>query len=181
MNAAERALDLLSRSLMVLAAIAILGMMTQVVIDVALRNIWHSTLSGTEEVVSAYYMIACAFLPLAWVQRERGHVSIELFTAWMPERAISFLDGVVAAAVACGLLIFTHATFGKAVTMTEEAEIMIGTIDVTVWPSRWMLPLGLGAMALTLILQSVQEFGRAFALLPPRRRYSAPAEDTEQI
>lgn len=181
MNAAERTLDLLSRSLMVLAAIAILGMMLQVVIEVALRNIWHTTLAGTEEVVSAYYMIGCAFLPLAWVQRERGHVIIELFTSWLPERATAFLDGVVAAVVAAGLLIFTHATFGKALTMTAEGEIMIGTIDVTVWPSRWMLPLGLGAMALYLILQSVQEFGRAFGLLPPRRPAPALSDDIEQI
>lgn len=181
MNAAERALDLLSRSLMVLAALAILGMMLQVVVDVALRNIWHSTLPGTEEVVSAYYMIACAFLPLAWVQRERGHVVIELFTSWMPKRATSLLDGVVGLAVACGLLIFTHATFGKALAMTEDGEIMIGTIDVTVWPSRWMLPVSLGAMALCLIIQSIQEFGRAFGLLPPRRPAPVLSDDIEQI
>lgn len=181
MNAAERTLDLISRILMVFAAIAILGMMLQVVIDVALRNIWHSTLPGTEEVVSAYYMIACAFLPLAYVQRERGHVIIELFTSWLPERATAFLDGLVAAVVAVGLLFFTQATFGKAIAMTEEREIMIGTIDVVVWPSRWMLPIGLGAMALYMLLQSAQEFGRAFGLLPPRPRPPALGEEAEQI
>ncbi|NYZ16527.1 TRAP transporter small permease [Azospirillum sp. RWY-5-1] len=181
MNAAERALDLLSRSLMVLASLAILGMMVQVVIDVALRNIWHSTLAGTEEVVSAYYMIGCAFLPLAWVQRERGHVIIELFTSWLPERSTAFLDGVVMAVVGAGLLVFTVATFDKALAMTADNEIMIGTIDVTVWPSRWMLPIGIGAMALCMILQSVQEFGRAFGLLPPRPRPAALAEDIEPI
>ena len=73
--------------------------------EVMLRTAFKLTIPGTEETVSAYYMIACAFLPLAWVQRGRAHVSVEVFTLWMPPRMLALLDGLVYVGTVSGHLI----------------------------------------------------------------------------
>lgn len=153
----RRALDGLTNVLMVLGAVAILLMMAQIAVEVTLRTFWHDTIPGTEEIVSTYYMIGCAFLPLAWVQRERGHVIVELFTVWLPPRAAAVLDGIVALICAAAIAIFLYASVLKAVAMTREGEILIGMIDVTVWPSRWIVSVGLGAMLLYLIVHAIAD------------------------
>lgn len=180
MTAIRRTLDALSMVLMVIGALAMLGMMLQVMVDVALRNLFKSTLPGTEEMVSAYYMIGVAFLPLAYVQRERGHVIIELFTLKLPPRVIAALDGVVYVVCCAALWFFTYAAFRQAVLMTEQSEIMIGTIDVTVWPARWLMTAGLAVMALYMMLQAVEQFLWA-AGVAVRHQPAEHTEETETI
>lgn len=154
MIAIRRILDWLTNVLMVLGAFSILLMMFQIAVEVALRTLFKDTIPGTEEVVSTYYMIGCAFLPLAWVQRERGHVIVELFTIWMHPRAAAALDGVVTLICAAGIAIFFFAGVEKAIDMTAQGEILIAMIDVVVWPSRWILPAGLGTMLLYMLLHA---------------------------
>lgn len=157
MKSTQHLLDRLAQLLMVIGAACILMMMLQVVAEATLRTLFKQTIPGTEEIVSAYYMIGCAFLPLAWVQRHKGHVIIEIFTIWMSPRAAAALDGVVAVAVSVCLTIYAYAGLVKAVAMTRDDEILIGMIDVVVWPSRWMVPAGLILMVAFLLLQAVDE------------------------
>lgn len=146
---------------MVLGAASILLMMLQIMAEVVLRTAFKGTIPGTEETVSAYYMIGCAFLPLAWVQRSRGHVMIEIFTLWLSPRAAALVDGLAYLACAVATSIFIYATIVKAVAMTIDGEILIGTMDVIVWPSRWIVPVGLTAMTLYMVLQAVADLVRA--------------------
>ena len=161
MIAIRRILDWLTNILMVLGAISILLMMLQITAEVALRTLFKDTIPGTEEIVSTYYMIGCAFLPLAWVQRDRGHVIVELFTIWMRPRAAAALDGVVTLICAAGIAIFFFAGVEKAVGMTAQGEILIAMVDVVVWPSRWLLPAGLGTMLLYMLLHAVGDLAWA--------------------
>lgn len=158
MRGLTRLLDIVADALLAISCVAVVAMMLQVTADAFLRTFLHWSVPGTEEIVSAYYMVAVAFLPLAFVQRERGHVMIELFTMRLAPRTNALIDSVVFVVCGLGLAIFTYAALMKAVAMTEESEILIGTIDVTVWPSRWFLPVGCGAMALYMWLHAVQDF-----------------------
>ncbi len=172
-----RLLDVVSDTLLAVSCVATVAMMLQVTADAFMRTFFHWSVPGTEEIVSAYYMVAVAFLPLAYVQRERGHVMIELFTMRLSPRINALIDSVVFTACGVGLAIFTYATFFKAIAMTEEAEMLIGTVDVTVWPSRWFVPAGCGAMALYLWTHAVQELLWALRGGPREHSESPHAHD----
>lgn len=158
MRGLQRLLDIVADVLLTVSCVAVVAMMLQVTADAVLRTFLHWSVPGTEEMVSAYYMVAVAFLPLAFVQRERGHVMIELFTMRLSPRTNALIDSIVFTVCGIGLAIFTYAALRKAMVMTEDAEILIGTIDVTVWPSRWFVPVGCGAMALYMWLHAIQDF-----------------------
>jgi len=154
----KRLIDRLSSVLLVLGGIAMAVMMVNVAVDIVTRNLLRITVPGTLELVSYYYMVAVVFLPLAFVQRSRGHVMIELFTLWLPRRVNAFIDAIVYLLGAIGLGLFTYAAFGKAIYMTGVNEMQFGVIDVVVWPGRWFVPIGCGAMVLQLLLQATAEF-----------------------
>ena len=161
MHALERWLDRLAGMLMWLGGVAIVLMMVQIMVEVVLRSLFKTTIPGTEETVSAYYMIGCAFLPLAWVQRERAHVKVEVFTLWMSPRVAAAFDAGVMLLCAAATAVFAWAAAGKAIAMTAAGEILIGAADVVVWPSRWIVPVGLAAMALQMVVQAFADLAWA--------------------
>jgi TRAP-type C4-dicarboxylate transport system permease small subunit len=162
MRGIQRLLDYLAGALLLVGAACIMLMMLQVMTEVVLRTVFKQTIPGTEETVSAYYMIGCAFTPLAWVQRQKGHVMIEIFTLWLKPRQAAAMDGVVYLVCAVLLGIFAYAGITKAWAMTEQEEILIGAMDVVVWPSRWLVPAGLITMIAYMVLQALDELRFAF-------------------
>lgn len=180
MDLLERVTDRLVQVLTVLGAACVVAMMAMVMLDVTLRELVSWPIPGTNEMVSYYYMVGSVFLPLALVQRERGHVMIELFTLWMPPRGRSAMDAVVLVVCAIAMILFAHAGLEKAIMMTERDEYRVGLTDVAVWPSRWFVPFGCGAMALVMLLQAAREVmyaaGRSQA-----HQEAMHMEDAEQV
>lgn len=157
MRRIQKALDVIAVLLLWIGAITMILMMLQIMGEVILRTFFRRTIPGTEEIVSAYYMIGCAFLPLAWVQRSRGHVMVTVFTMWLRPRPAAALDAFAYLVCAVATGIYAYAGLHEALAMTREGEILIGTMDVVVWPSRWFVPLGLVGMLFYLVLQAVAD------------------------
>jgi len=83
----RRAFDRATDVAMLLAEIAIVLMMVHVAFELAVRWLFNSGIAGTYEVVTYYYMVACAYFPLAYVTRGDGHISAQIFTQALPRRA----------------------------------------------------------------------------------------------
>ena len=64
----KRVLSRLATWLMYMGGIGIVAMMLNVVADVTMRTVLNVALPGTIELVSSWYMVAFAFLPLAHIQ-----------------------------------------------------------------------------------------------------------------
>jgi len=167
MSALRRLVIFLCNTLMFIGGAGMLIMMLQVCADAAMRTLLNSSVPGTLEIVSFYYMVAVVFLPLAYIQLHRGHVIIELFTAGLGPRATSFLDGVVYLFATFAMAYFTMAAFLKAVAMTNLGEFVLGVILVFTWPARWLVVAGTGLMSIVYALSSVEEFSRAFGWAEP--------------
>ncbi len=70
-----------TRSVRILALIGSIGtvaMMFHICFDVVLRDFFRISLVTTPEVVARYYMVVVAFLPLAWLEKRNGMISVEL-------------------------------------------------------------------------------------------------------
>src|SRR3546814_20205192 len=68
--------DRLAKALMFLSCAIMLAMVLHIVADVMARYLFNQPLAGTIEVVSNWYMVGVAFLPLAYVQWHREHLIV---------------------------------------------------------------------------------------------------------
>ncbi len=68
------------------AALSLLLMMMQTVVDIVLRSAFNRPIEGNLEVVSLYHMVAVVFLPLALVELKHEHISVDMFLAVLPQR-----------------------------------------------------------------------------------------------
>jgi TRAP-type C4-dicarboxylate transport system permease small subunit len=144
-----------------LAMAAGLCMMLHVTADVVGRSFFNHPLPGTTEIVSAYYMVAAAYLPWAYIARGDGHIMVELFTHRAPARVNAVLDAFVHLLTIAYLLVFTWQTGLRAVEQYYAKEVWeAAALYIPVWPSRWLLPLAGGLMALYLLLRVMRDMAR---------------------
>ena len=76
-----------AKSAMVLATLFLVLMALHVSLDVGLRYLFGKSFTGTLEFVSFYYMVAVVFLPLAYVELQREHISVDVLVGRLPSIA----------------------------------------------------------------------------------------------
>jgi TRAP-type C4-dicarboxylate transport system permease small subunit len=152
----ERWAARLSGLLCFIAGIALLWMMVQITLDSILRYGFNAPLDGTVELISAYHMTVVVFFPLAYVTQRGGHIVVTMFTQNLPPRVLDGLERVVNAISFAVMVVIIWKTGQEAIFRTIEGETRdAGLVLIEVWPSRWVLPLGCGAMALYLAIDSL--------------------------
>jgi TRAP-type C4-dicarboxylate transport system permease small subunit len=148
--------------LMWLAMLAGALMMLHVSADVAGRTMFNHPLPGTTEIVSAYYMVAAAYLPWAYVARRNSHIMVELFTQLAPPRFNQWLDIVVKILTLAYVSLFSWVTAQRALHQFRADEVWEAAGGyIPVWPSRCLLPLAAGLMALYLLLRVAADLRQA--------------------
>jgi TRAP-type C4-dicarboxylate transport system permease small subunit len=152
----RRALDRMTDAAMLAAELAIVLMMVHVTMELAVRWFLRTGVAGTYEFVTYYYMVGCAYLPLAYVTRGDGHISAQIFTQALPERARAILEGIILIALGLFMLLVTWQTSVEAVSMTRVGEVYHAIVSVPKWPARWFLPIGSVLMATYAFLLAAQ-------------------------
>lgn len=140
----------------ILGAIAVALMMVHIAVDVVAKYVFGVPMPGTITVVSNYYMIVVAFLPLAFTERANGHISVEVLVEHFPRGLQRWLNvlAMVISAVVLGFM--TWQSF-----IDAERARAIGTFEIeqdmklSIWPARYLLPLGCALMTLTLVAKIV--------------------------
>lgn len=147
MRPTDRAIQLPMSFFVWIGSVAIVLMMLHVVIDVFSRIAFNHPLDGTTEIVSRFYMVLVIFMPLAYVCHHEGHILVELFTKNLSRRNLARLEAAI------GVVTFVYVAWFAWETLVEsylsyESQELAETADgfMEVWPSRFVLPIGLGLM-----------------------------------
>lgn len=155
----DNLLDVWSRALLALAIIAGLAMMVHVTVDVFFRTVLNEPLAGTNETVAAYYMIAAAFLPIAFLGRTGGHISADIFTGFLSPAAMRWVDAFTSLLGIVYMAFFTWQSWVSALRHTANREVLeIPNGFLVAWPSRWMLPVAGASLLLCLVLRLARDF-----------------------
>ncbi|WP_417722608.1 TRAP transporter small permease [Salipiger sp.] len=162
----------------VIAGLATILMMLHITADVALKHFAGFAPPGTIAIVSTYYMVIVAFLPLAMVERRDGHITVEVLADHFPPKlaTLSRFAGLL-----LSMVIFAVLTAGAWSVAVEKYAIGAFIIEygtpIPVWPSYFLLPLGTGLMTLVLGF-------RCLAMLTGREdptRQEGDARDTLEL
>lgn len=157
-----RWLEIPINALLWLGIVAAFLMMMHVTADVTGRTVFNRPLEGTTEIVSAYYMVAVAYLPWAWIARTDGHIRVEMFTSFLPPRGIVWLEIAVKFATLVFIAFFVWRATLRAVEQFGAGEVwQAGTKYLAIWPSRFVLPVAGGLMIIYLALRIANDVATA--------------------
>ncbi len=154
----DRALELWTRALLALAILAGVAMMVHVTMDVTARTVFNSPFRQTNQMVAAYYMIAVAFLPIAFLGKHDDHISADVFTDHMGPRGRKVLAVFTTVLFIFYMVIFTWQSWVAAGRYWDQGEVReISGGYMIVWPGRYMLPVAGGSLVLVLVLRLVRQ------------------------
>jgi TRAP-type C4-dicarboxylate transport system permease small subunit len=165
--------DFATRSVRILALIAAIGtvaMMLHICLDVALRNFFRISIDVTPDIVARYYMVILAFLPLAWLERRNGMVTVELLDWALGPRARQISNVFVALFSAAIYVVLAWTTARSALRHYGVGTFVEFThYRLPVWHSHFLPPLGFILAAAVCLLKALE-----FAVAPGRGRSPEP-------
>ncbi len=151
----KRAVLLMSSILGVLATVATLILMIAIVIDVVFRTLYERSVPGILE-LSETTLVAAVFLGMAYTGATNSHIVVDLLTERLPA-SISRWVVALAWTLTVGILAWMlYGTTRRAIESTQASEIRMGIINWPIWPSRWLIVIGLLAMLIVAVVNMVR-------------------------
>lgn len=179
MLALEKWLARLINLFTVIGAIALVLMMLHISADVLSTIVFNKPLPGTIPVVSQYDMIIVSFLPLALVERQSGHISVEVVTERLRPSVQNWLAFLATALGFVMFSAFTWRTWNEAVLKFNTGTFSYEQgVKVITWPTYFFLPLGTGLLALVLLYKLVR-FLRRGPLFRTNDRFACDPESAD--
>jgi len=160
-----RTLNGLTNAGALVGGLLLVAMMVQINLDVICRFFFDAPLPLTLEIVSHYYIVAVVFLPLAMVERDNAHISVELLSQHLPPRPRELLIAAVCVVSALYYAMFTYVTWVDGLDRFATREYIMGSYVLAIWQSRFLLPIGCGLLTLYLVWKSIRLFKGAPHLL----------------
>jgi len=151
----------LTHLLGLIAGATVALMMFHVMIDVVGKYAFNAPLPGTAEIVAAYYMIGCVFLPLAWVEASGGSIVVEVVYEKCSPRVQAVMLKLADVVSIVYYAILGWFSWGVAMHAWRINETVDGIWRITTWPAKFLLPLGfLLAVVVILLRLFLGERGR---------------------
>lgn len=133
-----------NRLFLFVGGLILLLMTVQIGLVAVTRTLFGVAFDGSVEIAKFYYMVALSVLALGAVQAQREHIIVEIFTQWMGQRATAVLDWCALVFTTIYASVLTWGCLLAAIDAYESSEsYRLFAYDLTIWPSRWVLAIGL--------------------------------------
>mgnify|MGYP000029367884 CR=1 FL=1 len=157
----------IERVFVLVAGIFAFMLMFLAVISVTGRNLFNEPLRGYVDWIETL-MPLIAILGVSYVQREGGHIRMDILIGQLKGRPLWLAEFVTTLAiflVIAALVYGTWAHFDRSFDLSKPLWSRDSTIDIglPLWPAKLVVPVAFFVMSLRLILQLIG-FGRAFVL-----------------
>jgi TRAP-type C4-dicarboxylate transport system permease small subunit len=155
MDNVYRLASAVSRILALIGAIGVVLMMLHICTDVLLRNLFRYSLPVTVDVVSRYYMVAIAFLPLAMLEIRREMISVELIDFLLSRQLRRLSDILVCLVSSAIYTVLAYTTWIDAASNFRRGTFVeLVDIKMPIWHSYLLPPIGFTIAALATILMA---------------------------
>lgn len=163
----DRQLLRLERFLGLLSGLAVFSLMVLAVISVGGRNLFNAPLPGYVDWIEQV-MPLIAFMGISYVQRDGGHIRMDILIGqlrgralWAAELVSVLLMLALMAALVWGSWAHFQRSFDFGVPLwSRDSSIDIG---LPIWPAKLLAPVAFSVLCLRLVLQA-WGYGRALLL-----------------
>ena len=160
----DRTLLGFERALALLSGIAVFSLMVLAVISVSGRNFANSPIPGYVDWIEQA-MPLIAFMGVAYVQREGGHIRMDILVGALKGRALWIVEFITVFAMLILMLLLvwgSYAHFERSFSFDAPWWSNDSSIDIALplWPAKLLAPIAFAVLCLRLGLQLVA-YGRA--------------------
>ena len=163
----DRKLVKLERVFALVSGLAVFSLMFLAAYSVTGRKFFNAPLSGYVDLIEAA-MPLMAFMGISYVQREGGHIRMDILIGSLKGRALWLFELVSILFIlllVVALIWGSWSHFDRSFDMSKPLWSRDSSIDIglPIWPSKLLVPVAFSVLALRLLLQA-WGYGRAFVL-----------------
>ncbi len=163
----DRQLLRLERIFALMSGLAVFGLMLLAVVSVGGRNAANAPLPGYVDWIEQA-MPLIAVMGIAYVQREGGHIRMDIVISRLRGRALwlfELLSVLLILALMLALVWGSWSHFTRSIDFNAPLWSRDSSIDIglPVWPAKLLVPVAFSVLCLRLVLQ-VWGYGRALLL-----------------
>lgn len=163
----DRSLLRLERFLALLSGLAVFALMVLAVISVGGRNAMNAPLPGYVDWIEQA-MPLIAFLGISFVQRDGGHIRMDILISRLRGRALWLFELVSVLLILLLMLALVWGSwshFDRSFDWSSPMWSRDSSIDIGIplWPAKLLAPVAFSVLCLRLVLQ-IWGYGRAFLL-----------------
>ncbi len=164
----------LERFLALVSGLAVFSLMFLAVASVGGRNLFNAPLPGYVDWIEQA-MPLIAFMGIAYVQREGGHIRMDIVVGALKGRALWLVELITTCAILILMLLLvwgSWAHFERSFDMSAPWWSRDSSIDISIplWPAKLLVPVAFSVLCLRLMLQI---WGYACAFIHGRARPTA--------
>ncbi|WP_428925431.1 TRAP transporter small permease subunit [Marinibacterium sp. SX1] len=163
----DRALVPLERFFALLSGLAVFVLMCLAVYSVTGRKFFNAPLPGYVDLIEAA-MPFIAFLGIAYVQRNGGHIRMDIVVGSLKGRALWLFELISTLLILLLIVMLvwgSWAHFDRSFDLSRPLWSRDSSIDIglPIWPSKLVVPVAFAVLVLRLLLQ-IWGYGRALVL-----------------
>ena len=163
----DKQLVKLERFFALLSGLAVFSLMFLAAYSVGGRKFFGSPMAGYVDWIEML-MPLIAFMSIAYVQRDGGHIRMDIVIGQLKGRALwaaELLSVILILLLIVGLIWGSWAHFDRSFDFSRPLWSRDSTIDIglPVWPSKILVPVAFSVLCLRLLIQ-IWAYGRAFVL-----------------
>lgn len=160
----DQGLMRLERFMALLAGLAVFGLMVLAVVSVSGRNGFNQPLPGYVDWITQL-MPLIAFMGISYVQRDGGHIRMDILVARLSGRPLWLFELITTALILILMLLLvwgTWAHFDRSFDMSKPMWSRDSTIDIglPIWPAKLLAPVAFAVLCLRCTIQVIG-YGRA--------------------
>ncbi|MCI5038147.1 MAG: TRAP transporter small permease [Donghicola eburneus] len=160
----DQGLMRLERFMALLAGLAVFGLMVLAVVSVSGRNGFNQPLPGYVDWITQL-MPLIAFLGISYVQRDGGHIRMDILVARLSGRPLWLFELITTSLILILMLLLvwgSWAHFDRSFDMSKPMWSRDSTIDIglPIWPAKLLAPIAFAVLCLRCTIQVIG-YGRA--------------------
>lgn len=154
----------LERFFALIAGFAVFGLMVLAVVSVTGRNLFNEPLPGYVDWIQQL-MPLIAFMGISYVQRDGGHIRMDILVAQLRGRPLWIFEFVTTAMI-LGLMVLlvwgSWSHFDRSFDFSKPMWSRDSTIDIglPIWPAKLLAPVAFAVLCLRTVIQLIG-YGRA--------------------
>ena len=151
-----RLVDGAAKGLALVAALALVLLATNVLVDVIGRAAFNRPFTGTLEYTQNWWMPALTLLAFAYTEKRQEHIKVTILLDTLPlamRRAVEGIFGLIATAL---LLALAWHGLNEALEAAAYGQTTASSPPVAIWPTKFAAPVGILALALQILATSAR-------------------------
>jgi TRAP-type transport system small permease protein len=138
-----------------LAVFTLLVMTIWIFLDVMLRFLFNTPITGTLEITGEYMLVILVYFSISMTYRENGHINVTFITNKFSKRTNNFLKALTNLLGVIIFILIAYLNFQQGIESLERDIRTVSPLKYPIGPAYIIISIGILLLSIRLLIESI--------------------------